>query len=285
MSKALSKPQLKLLIEKITKLYPASYADASWDNTGLLIDCSAPQSSVEKPKVLLTVDLTASVAEEAVANDCSLVLAYHPFIFPSWKRLSPWSNSQHRSAIKLIQSGISVYCPHTAVDAAKNGVNDWLAHSLVRDQSLLKSSVSIEKVTPEQGELECEVGYGRVVSFSTVVHLKDIISQVKSALEIPHLQVAVKDPLADFEVRSVALCAGSGSGVFKALKQDVDLYFTGEMSHHEVLRLKEMGKAVIVCNHSNTERGFLKHVMQHELARAGVECIVSATDSDPLVVV
>lgn len=285
MSKSLSKAQLKSLIESITKLYPSSYADASWDNTGLLIDCSVSKTLIEKPKVLLTIDLTASVAQEAVEKDCNLILAYHPFIFPSWKRLSPWSNPQHQSAIKLIQNGISVYCPHTAVDAAKNGVNDWLANSLVADKSILESSVSIEKVAPKQGEEESEVGYGRVVKFTKEISLLSIILEVKKSLEIENVQLALKSSPAQYKVQSVALCAGSGSGVFKSLKEDVDLYLTGEMSHHEVLRLKEMGKAVIVCNHSNTERGFLKKVMQEELTHAGVDCIVSTTDCDPLTVI
>ncbi|SCU95400.1 LADA_0G15412g1_1 [Lachancea dasiensis] len=282
MSKALSRPQLKSLVDKITKLYPSGYADSSWDNTGLLIDCSENHSSVQDPKVLLTIDLTAAVAQEALRHECSLVLAYHPFIFPSWKRLSPTQNPQHRSAIKLIQNGVSVYCPHTAVDAAKNGVNDWLVSSLVDDLSLIESSVSIEKVAPLHNELDHEVGYGRVVKLTKPVSLSSILSSLKTALGVKNLQMALNGDAKQYQVQSVALCAGSGSGVFKSLKQDVDLYLTGEMSHHEILRLREMGKAVIVCNHSNTERGFLKSVMVKELTKAGVNCVMSSEDCDPL---
>ncbi|CEP62946.1 uncharacterized protein LALA0_S06e07536g [Lachancea lanzarotensis] len=282
MSRALSRNQLKGLIKEITKLYPASYADSSWDNTGLLIDCSTLQSDVQKPKVLLTIDLTAAVAQEAVNHGCNLIMSYHPFIFPSWKRISPWSNPQHQSAVKLIQHGISVYCPHTAIDAAKDGVNAWLASSLVHDQSLIDSSVSIEKVSPVQGEQDFEVGYGRVVKLRSQISLQSVIESLKASLGIETVQCAVKQTLSEFQVQTVALCAGSGSGVFKNLKDDVDLYLTGEMSHHEILRLREMGKAVVVCNHSNTERGFLKSVMVQQLSKAGIDCVVSTEDSDPL---
>ena len=72
---------------------------------------------------------------------------------------------------------------------------------------------------------------------------------------------------------------------FKELREDVDLYYTGEMSHHEVLKLKEMGKTVIVCNHSNTERGFLQDVMQGLLQDDGHDVVVSKHDHDPLTVV
>lgn len=285
MSRALSRAQLKSVIKKISQLYPESYADSAWDNTGLLIDCSVDteQSHAKtQPKVLLTIDLTESVAKEALAKECNLIVAYHPFIFPSWKKLTPHSNPQHASAIKLIQRGISVYSPHTAIDAAKNGVNDWLVSSLGGSVS---SSVSIERVTPVQDEEEHEVGYGRVVDLNEPLSLKDIVNNVKDTLDLSFVQVATKNELSDHKIKKVALCAGSGSGVFKSLREDVDLYYTGELSHHEVLRYKESGKAVIVCNHSNTERGFLRKVMHPSLTKSGIDCIVSETDIDPLHVI
>lgn len=284
MSRALSKLHLDTFVKFITKLYPKEYSDASWDNTGLLIDCSVNESNL-KMKVLLTIDLTSSVAQEAIDKECNLILAYHPFIFPSWKNLSPASNSQHKSAINLIQHGISVYCPHTAVDAAKNGVNDWLVSTLVHNQSMIKSVVSIEPITPLQNESKNEIGYGRIVEFTEPVYLNQIINQVKQRLNIPYVQVATKKKLNDYAVQKVALCAGSGSSVFKSLKEDVDLYYTGELSHHEILRYTEASKAVITCNHTNTERGYLREVMCELLTKRGFECLISEFDADPLKVV
>lgn len=281
MSRALSRPHLKKVISTISKFYPEAYADSAWDNTGLLIDCSLESASTQ-PKVLLTIDLTESVAEEAIASGCNLIVAYHPFIFPSWKKLTPYSNIQHASAIKLIQNGISVYSPHTAVDAAKNGVNDWLVSSL---GGSIEKNAAIEEVTPVLGEEPHEVGYGRVVKFEKPLSLKEIIANVKQCLDIPFLQVATKHDLGEHMIKKVALCAGSGSGVFKSLREDVDLYYSGELSHHEILRYKESGKAVLVCNHSNTERGFIKQVMHPTLFGAGIECHIAQTDMDPLQVV
>lgn len=85
MSRALSRTQLQSIIKVITKHFPASYADSAWDNTGLLIDCSVDEGGsssarVTYPLVLLTVDLTYSVAQEAIEKGCSAILAYHPFI-------------------------------------------------------------------------------------------------------------------------------------------------------------------------------------------------------------
>ena len=166
MSRAITRAQLDKVVRSITKFYPQKYADKSWDNTGLLIDCSTAQATSadanSKTKILLTVDLTKSVAQEAMDADCNVIIAYHPFIFPSWNRLNPLTNPQHETAIKLIQSGISVYCPHTAVDAARGGVNDWLVKGLNGGEDVAKS-YALETVSGENDDL---VGYGRFVEFN-----------------------------------------------------------------------------------------------------------------------
>ena len=87
------------------------------------------------------------------------------------------------------------------------------------------------------------------------------------------------------QIRSVAVCAGSGGSVLRGVR--ADLYLTGEMSHHEVLDAVCRGTHVILCDHSNTERGFLAVVRQRltEKLMNNVEVIVSETDRDPLEVV
>lgn len=91
-------------------------------------------------------------------------------------------------------------------------------------------------------------------------------------------------PISSKHVQIVAICAGSGASVLKNVK--ADLYLTGEMSHHEVLDAVHKGTNVILCEHSNTERGFLckwKGVL--ESALEGVQVSVSTSDKDPLEVV
>lgn len=86
-------------------------------------------------------------------------------------------------------------------------------------------------------------------------------------------------------ISSVAVCAGSGGGLLKNL--NVSLYVTGEMSHHDVLHAAQSGVSVILCDHSNTERGFLK-VLQESLTKVfqnQVDIQVSKSDKDPLDVV
>ena len=91
--------------------------------------------------------------------------------------------------------------------------------------------------------------------------------------------------IADSIIGSIAVCAGSGSSVLEGSK--ADLWITGEMSHHEVLDAVHNGTSVILCDHSNTERGFLK-VFASELSSIlnnAVSVHVSDLDADPLQIV
>ena len=76
------------------------------------------------------------------------------------------------------------------------------------------------------------------------------------------------------------------------MQHKADLFLTGELGHHDVLEALEQDTTVILCEHSNTERGYLSAVLKPKLeellAKDGgeaVDVIVSTTDKDPLVVV
>src|SRR5579862_8802835 len=92
-----------------------------WDNVGLLI---GSESWALGGPVLLTIDLTEAVAAEALRLRCGAVIAYHPPLFHPLKRLTdgPGSTHSERVALAMIRTGIAVYSPHTALDAAAGGL-------------------------------------------------------------------------------------------------------------------------------------------------------------------
>ncbi|XP_078730080.1 NIF3-like protein 1 [Lampetra fluviatilis] len=129
-------------------------------------------------------------------------------------------------------------------------------------------------------------GMGRLCTLTEPVSTSTLVSRIKQHLKLPHVRLALgagKSP--DSTVQTVALCAGSGGSVLKGVQ--ADLYLTGELSHHEVLDAVSRGVSVILCEHSNTERGFLPRLrlllldkLQHKL-----HIHVSEVDRDPLTVV
>lgn len=121
--------------------YPQALADSSWDNTGLLLEAPFVPSRRQSNTVLLTIDLTKAVADEAIAHNSSIIIAYHPIIFRGLKSLT-FANTQQQTLLRLASHGISVYSPHTAVDAAPGGLGDWLADIVTGTKTISDQSWS-----------------------------------------------------------------------------------------------------------------------------------------------
>lgn len=95
-----------------------------WDNVGLLV------GDVNKniKNILVTIDVTKAVVEEAKKLKTDLILSYHPIIWDGLKQVVPTGESE--VVYELIRAGICVYSIHTAYDVAAGGVNDQLADIL-----------------------------------------------------------------------------------------------------------------------------------------------------------
>ncbi|KAF2267392.1 NIF3 NGG1 interactin-like proteing factor 3-like 1 [Lojkania enalia] len=319
-----SAPFSRAVVRAIRRLYPQALADNSWDNTGLLLEAPFDPSSRRSNNVLLTIDLTCGVANEAIALDSSIIIAYHPIIFRGLKSIT-LENSQQQTLLRLASRGISVYSPHTAIDAAPGGLGDWLADivtatKIIQDgseqspeqqpeqkkgaeddpfiekgkppntftlhrhpsQTMLrlaglstphKTSVSHTRrpVVPQSPELESHpgAGMGRIVTFENPQPLADLLDRIGERLNNPKtfpIAIPQDKTISDISIRSVGICAGSGASLLASL--DVDLLFTGEMSHHEALAAIEKGQVVISLFHSNSERGFLSEVLAGQLEDA-----------------
>lgn len=120
-------------------------------------------------------------------------------------------------------------------------------------------------------------GMGRIVRLSEPVLLTEIIDRIGLGLGNPKgFPIAVPQgrQASDIMISSIGICAGSGGHLFSEMEangEEVDLLFTGELSHHEALAAIEKGKCVICLFHSNTERGFLHGVLKGQLEKTIAE--------------
>ncbi|KAF6761326.1 GTP cyclohydrolase 1 type 2/Nif3 [Ephemerocybe angulata] len=262
-----------------------------WDNVGLLLE-----SPVQRPgrnRVLLTIDLTTAVLSEAVAKETSVIVAYHPTIFKGLQSLT-LANPLQRSLLTCAAEGISVYSPHTALDSVWGGINDWLAQGLLSGS---KDGV-IEPLAEQKLNAtgDSEGAEGRLVTLNQPIDMRELERRIKAHLKLTHHPVEAGQDRSSSSrsVRTIAICAGSGGSMLLGTKADV--YFTGEMSHHEVLAAVAEGKNVILCGHTNTERGYLPVLaekLRNELGSqeckdeglADVEVVVSQKDQHPLEIV
>lgn len=203
-----------------------------------------------------------------------------------------------------LEKRIALYSPHTSWDSVRFGVTDWLAKTIFDGESKV--------ILPAAGtETMTDVGAGRFCELNAPVSLATAIECVKKHTGIKTVQVSfgVNSSLETL-IKTYAVCAGSGSSVLKGVA--ADLYITGkcqncsishenncernifnrfickyvgEMSHHEVLDAAHNNVNVILCNHSNSERGFLTHfkgTLANILDDADIQIHISQTDADPL---
>ena len=96
---------------------PPAYQE-SYDNTGLL---TGNPADILKG-ILVTLDCTEAVVDEAIQTGCNLIIAHHPIIFKGLKRLTG-GNYVERTVIKAIRNDIAIYAIHTNLDNVHNGVN------------------------------------------------------------------------------------------------------------------------------------------------------------------
>lgn len=129
-------------------------------------------------------------------------------------------------------------------------------------------------------------GMGRRVDLAAATSLSVIVERVKARTGISTLRVAVGEGRSaeSEDCKSVALCAGSGWSILRAQAGRADVLLSGEMGHHDVLAAVAKGSHVILCEHSNSERGFLRDVMRQSLGALlpSTEVVVSEVDADPL---
>jgi len=111
-------------INSLESIAPLQFA-SDWDNVGLLIGSSKWDANT----ILLTIDLTESVLREAIHCSVQMIVAYHPPIFEPLSNLTDVETKQ-RIVLEAARAKIAVYSPHTALDAAPGGVNDWIAAGL-----------------------------------------------------------------------------------------------------------------------------------------------------------
>ena len=251
---------VRQVYEAMQAIAPLELAE-SWDNPGLLVDCGG-----EVSRVLVTLDITPEVVEEAARKGCGLIVSHHPVIFSPLKKLSGQD-----AAFRLVKNGISAICMHTNLDAAEGGVNEVLAG-----------------IFGMQDPEPFAEGCGRVGSIEpiTVPQLARKAQQELAArCNAPDAGPAVQVKFADTgkPVRRLAVISGAGGSLFEeALAVGADCLLTGEANHHHACDAKRLGLSLIAAGHYATEFPVTAAVAEKlRAALPGVEVLVSTANKDP----
>lgn len=248
------------IYEEMQRIAPLALAE-SWDNPGLLVDCGG-----EVSRVLVTLDITPEVVEEAARKGCGLIVSHHPVIFSPLKKLSGQD-----VAFQLVKSGISAICMHTNLDAAEGGVNEVLAGIFgMREMEAFAEGCgrvgSIEPVTVPELAKKAQ---------------KELASRCNQPFNGPAVQVKFADT--GKTVRRLAVISGAGGSLFEdAIAQGADCLLTGEANHHHAIDAKRLGLSLIAAGHYATEFPVTAAVAEKlRTAFPELEVLVSEDARDP----
>lgn len=124
---------VKDIIQALEEFAPLAYQEG-YDNSGLQVG----NAGDEVKGVLLTLDVTEEILEEAISRDCNMIVAHHPVIFSGLKRIAG-NGYVERIVQKAIKHDINIYAAHTNMDNARYGVNAKIAGRLgLKDTAVLQ---------------------------------------------------------------------------------------------------------------------------------------------------
>ena len=209
------------IIDSLERLAPLDLQD-SFDNAGLQIGlCDGKGFGINDSEctgVLVCLDVTEAVIDEAAVKGCNLIVSHHPLIFRPLRRVAgqTW---QERCVVKAILNGIAIYSAHTNLDNAPDGVNYKIADILGLD--------NIQWLEEKPG---AEAGSGIIGDMTSLMDEAQFISSLKEAFGVDCIaHSATKDRW----VRKVAVCGGAGAFLLpKAVEMGADCFVCGEFSYH-----------------------------------------------------
>lgn len=209
-----------------------------FDNAGFLVGAGER----EVTRVLLALDITLPVIEEAADWGAQLILSHHPVIFEPVKRILAGEPTGEK-LMALIRQDIAAICAHTNLDLAAGGVNDALAQKLG-----LTELRHLELCGTDPNGIP--LGLGRIGRTHRAYTLPDFALFAKQALGANGVRyVDTGRP-----VRTVAVGGGScGSCLEEAWRQGCDVLVTADVKYDVFLEAKALGIGLIDAGHFPTE--------------------------------
>ncbi|RKT77719.1 dinuclear metal center YbgI/SA1388 family protein [Terracoccus luteus] len=247
---------LRDVVEALDGLYPPGSA-AGWDQVGLVA------GDLDQPvrRVLLALDPTLAVVDEAVEWGADLVVTHHPLLLRGIHSVAT-TDAKGATLTRLVTAGVALFNAHTNADVAQPGVSSVLADALG-----LQERRPLSTETMRDGR---SWPLGWVGELADPVTLADFADAVARALpdSVGGIRVA-GDP--GGTVRTVAVLGGSGDDRFADVERaGADVYVTADLRHHPVLEAREQARGgppyLVDAGHWATESLWLADVRERLLA-------------------
>ncbi len=210
--------RIREITNAIEEYAPLSVQE-DYDNSGLLVG----RWDDEVESVLVCVDVTEEVMDEAERTGVGMVVSHHPVIFNGLKSITG-STYVERVVERAIRAGIALYACHTNLDAVYNGMSYRLADILGIERPRL-----LHPTRPGDPTL----GFGIVGELPQTMDAEEFLRGVMAKLNIKSLR---HSDIHKKEVRRIALCTGSGAGQIEdAVRAGADVYLAAEFRYNNFL--------------------------------------------------
>lgn len=207
----------------------------SYDNSGLIVG----RYDDEVRGVLLAVDVTEEVIDEALATGCDMIVTHHPIIFHPIKRFNSASYVE-RAVEKAIRSSIVLYACHTNLDSAPGGLS-WHVGEM-----LSLENMRVMQPTNQEG-----AGFGVVGELAKPMAAEEFMQQVMRCLGV---KVVRHGDMVKQDVQKVAICTGAGGSLIdEALASEADIYLTADLKYNDFMRHENR---IILCDIGHFESEF-----------------------------
>ncbi len=254
--------KLKEVIDALERLAPLRLQD-EWDNSGLQV--GFPDAEVSR--VLVCLDVTEKIVEEAVARGCELIVSHHPLLFKPLRQVSD-TTYQQRCVVRALAAGVSIYSAHTSLDNAPGGVNHRIAGLLgLRDLQWLQPR--------EDGA----GGTGLVGQLPQPERDAEFFARIKRLFGVRNLRHSEPDGR---KIRRVALCGGAGAFLLReAVRAGADCFLSGEFHYHDYF--ENGGVLLAELGHYQSEQ-FTQDLLRDYLLEScpALEVVKTALDTNPI---
>jgi GTP cyclohydrolase I len=257
------------VLDYINEIAPWKYAE-EWDNVGLMLGSRTCQVK----KLMLCLDVTSKVINEAIDQGTNLIVSHHPFLFSELNTVD-LDTAKGQQISTLIKNDICIISAHTNLDVAVGGVNDTLAEAAgLTNCQILKSYI------PEG--IDVDMGMGKVGELTNRLCFEEYISIVKNNLNIDRFRLIGIPPKT---VKKIAVFCGSFDVDLDIVKrQDVDVLITGDIKYHTALDAREMGLCILDVGHYASEYLIVNKLkVLFENRFDNLEIICSTMEKDPFI--
>ena len=245
--------KIKDVISTLEQFAPLPLQE-SYDNAGLQIGLTEADVS----GVLLCLDVTEAIVQEAIDKGCNMIVSHHPLLFHGLKQIGD-NDYVQRAAVMAIKNDVAIVSMHTNLDNIEGGVNSEIARRLGAKGEVTEGLFLGELAQPLSAE-----------------------EYIKKVKETFNAGVVMTNGLLERPVKRIAICGGAGAFMLeRAIEEGADAFLTGEMKYNDYFDHEEI--QITVIGHYESEQ-FTRELLKDIIDKGcpGIKTIVTENNTNPI---